>query len=185
MIPVVSLWLPILLAAILVFVLSAITHMVLKYHNTDYGPLPGEDEVRRAMREQGVQPGEYVVPYAATPKEMGEPAYIAKTTEGPVALITVRESGPPTIGKQLGQWFVYCLIVSVFAAYVTSRAVGAGAEYLDVFRFAGTAAFLAYALGTWQETIWFGRSASTTLKNTFDGLIYALATAGVFGWLWP
>ena len=42
----------------------------------------------------------------------------------------------------------------------------------------------AYALGQWQDTIWYGRSVSTTLKITFDGLVYALLTAGFFGWLW-
>jgi hypothetical protein len=26
---------------------------------------------------------------------------------------------------------------------------------------------------------------SATLKNMFDGLLYALVTAGTFGWLWP
>ena len=25
----------------------------------------------------------------------------------------------------------------------------------------------------------------TTIKNTFDGLVYGLLTGGVFGWLWP
>ena len=26
---------------------------------------------------------------------------------------------------------------------------------------------------------------TTTIKGTVDGLIYALLTAGTFGWLWP
>ena len=46
-------------------------------------------------------------------------------------------------------------------------------------------AFACYAIAGWQDSIWFKRSWSTTLKNTFDGLIYALVTAGTFGWLWP
>jgi hypothetical protein len=29
------------------------------------------------------------------------------------------------------------------------------------------------------------RSWIRTLKSMFDGLIYALLTASVFGWLWP
>ena len=36
-----------------------------------------------------------------------------------------------------------------------------------------------------SESIWKGQSWSTTLKFVFDGLVYGLLTAGVFGWLWP
>jgi hypothetical protein len=54
-----------------------------------------------------------------------------------------------------------------------------------VFRVVGTTAFMGYALGLWQMSIWYKRSAVTTLKSTFDGLVYACLTAGAFGWLWP
>ena len=43
-----ALWLPIVLSALLVFVVSAIIHMVLKYHNRDYKQLPNEVAVRAA-----------------------------------------------------------------------------------------------------------------------------------------
>jgi hypothetical protein len=185
MVPVMSLWLPILLSAVLVFIVSSIVHMVLPHHRTDYAPLPDEDGVRAALRPFAVPPGDYAVPYAASPKEMGAPAFVARMEEGPVALLTVRPSGPPRMGANLLQWFVYTLIVGVLAAYVTSRAIGAGGEYLDVFRFAGTTAFAAYAMALPSSSIWFGRKWSTTLKMMADGLVYALLTAGVFGWLWP
>ena len=35
-----SLWLPVLLSAVLVFIVSALVHMVLKYHNSDYTRIP-------------------------------------------------------------------------------------------------------------------------------------------------
>jgi hypothetical protein len=47
------------------------------------------------------------------------------------------------------------------------------------------AAFLGYAGALWQMSIWYRRAWSTTIKATVDGLIYALLTAGTFGWLWP
>jgi hypothetical protein len=34
-------------------------------------------------------------------------------------------------------------------------------------------------------SIWYHRSWGTTLRYTVDGLVYALLTAGIFGWLWP
>jgi len=82
-------------------------------------------------------------------------------------------------------WFLYCLVVSVVAAYVTSRAVGAGAPFRAVFRFAGVTTFASYSLALWQNTIWFHRNWVTTLKANLDGIVFALVTAGMFGWLWP
>ena len=37
----------------------------------------------------------------------------------------------------------------------------------------------------WQTSIWYNKPWIITLKSTVDGLIYALCTAAVFGWLWP
>lgn len=185
MLPILSLWLPIVVSAVFVFIASSVIHMALRYHAKDFRRLPGEERIGAAMREAGVTPGEYAMPYAAGMKEMGAPEYQQKLAQGPVATFTVRPSGPPSMGRMLLAWFVFILVVSAFAAYVAGRAVPAGGEYLEVFRFAGTTALMAYALGTWSESIWYGRKWSTTLKNTLDGVIYALITAGTFGWLWP
>jgi hypothetical protein len=185
MVPVLSLWLPILLSAVFVFVVSSIIHMVLAYHQTDFKPVPNEEQVMAALRPFNIPPGDYIMPRAVHPKEMSAPGFQEKLRQGPVALFTVYPNGPFNMGSSLAQWFVYTVVVSLFAAYLTGRAVGPGTEYLDVFRFAGTAAFLGYALALWQSTIWLKRSWSTTLKSTFDGLVYALVTAGTFGWLWP
>jgi hypothetical protein len=65
-----ALWLPIVLSAVLVFVLSSIIHMVLGYHNKDYTPLPNEDAVRAAIRSGNPAPKQYVIPYCE-PKDMG------------------------------------------------------------------------------------------------------------------
>lgn len=54
-----------------------------------------------------------------------------------------------------------------------------------MFRFVGVTAFIAYAVALWQMSIWYHRAWSITLKSTVDGFIYALLTAGIFGWLWP
>ena len=185
MVPILSLWLPILLSALLVFVVSAILHMVLSYHWNDFASVPRETEVMTALRPFDIPPGEYFMPRPASQKEMGSPEHAKKLEEGPVMFMTVIETGPPRMGKALAGWFVYCLVVSLFAAYIAGRALPAGADYLEVFRFAGCTAFVGYALALWQNTIWYKRAVSTTLKANLDGLIYALLTAGVFGWLWP
>jgi hypothetical protein len=185
MVPVMSLWLPILLSAVFVFVASSIIHMVLPYHKSDYRKMPAEDEVMDALRKFNLPPGDYMLPRAGSPAEMKAPAFLDKMKKGPVLITTVLPNGPGSMGSNLAMWFVYCLVIGVFAAYVTGRAVAAGAPYLTVHRFAGATAFGCYALALWQDSIWYKRAWSTTLKHTFDGLVYALLTGGTFGWLWP
>lgn len=185
MVPVLSLWLPILLSAVLVFVLSFLFHMVLTYHRTDVQAVPSEAAVMDALRTHAIPVGNYVMPHASTPAAMKDPQFMEKRRQGPVAILTVLPSGEMNMGKTLVQWFLYAVAVSILAAYVAGRALEPGADYGAAFRFAGATAFAAYAIGGWSESIWWGRKWSTTLKNTFDGLVYALMTGGVFGWLWP
>lgn len=185
MVPLTSLLFPILVSAVLVFVASFVIHMLLPYHHTDFAKVPREDEVMAALRPFAIPPGEYMSPFGGSPAAMKDPVFLEKLKAGPVALITVMPGGTPKMGKELTLWFVYCVVVGVFAAYVTGRALPAGADYVQVFRFSGTVAFISYTVANWQNSIWYRRAWSTTLKNTFDGLVYALLTAGVFGWLWP
>ena len=185
MVPVLSLSIPILLSAAAVFVASSIIHMLLPYHKGDFGRVPSEDGVREALRGAEIPPGEYTIPYDGSAKVMSDPEWIAKATEGPVALLTVIPSGVAGMGKSLVQWFVYSVVVGVFAGYVAGIALGPGAGYADVFRYVGTVAFAGYALALPQASIWYHRSWGMTLRTMFDGFVYALLTAGFFGWLWP
>lgn len=185
MVPLTSLWAPILLSAVIVFIASAIFHMVLPFHRKDWRKLPAEAQAMDALRPLNIPPGDYMMPCGEGPSSMKDPAFIDKMKKGPVALLTVVAPGPPALAANLVQWFVFTVVVSLFAGYVASRAVGPGTEYLEVFRFAGTVAFAAYGLGQFDSSIWYRRAWSTTIKNVIDGLIYALLTAGTFGWLWP
>jgi len=180
-----ALWLPILVAAVLVFVASYAMHMVLTYHRTDYRKLPSEDAVMDALRPFNIAPGDYHTPRPDSPAAMRTPEFAAKMKKGPVFTMTVFPAGDVAMGRRLLTWFLFCVVVGVFSAYVTSRALPAGAPYLDVFRFAGTVAFVGYGLALWENTIWYNRAVSTTIKQTFDALVFGLLTGGAFGWLWP
>jgi hypothetical protein len=185
MVPLLSLWPPILVSAVLVFIASSVIHMVLAYHRSDYRQVPSETEVMEALRKFGIPPGDYIVPHPGGPEGMNSPAFKEKIMRGPVLVATVMKNGQRDMGAQLTQWFIYCLVVGVLAAYVTSRAVGPGTEYLVVFRFAGCTAFIAYGVALWQNSIWYKRAWWTTFKSNIDALIYGLLTGGTFGWLWP
>jgi len=185
MITIAALWMPILLSAVVVFIASSIIHMAPLWHRNECPGVPDQDRLMDALRPFGLKPGEYMVPRAASMKDCNTPAFVEKMKRGPVLLMTVMRNEPMSMTRPLIQWFIYTVVIGVFAAYVSSRTLAAGAEYLAVFRVAGTTAFIAYSVGLWQQSIWYSRPWSTTAKHTFDGLIYALLTGGVFGWLWP
>jgi hypothetical protein len=180
-----SLWLPILLSAVLVFVASSVIHMFTPLHKNDYRRLPDEDRVMEALRPFAIPPGDYMVPKPASMDDMRSPQFNEKMKNGPVLSLTVMPNGPVAMGSSFVGWFLFSIVVGVFAGYVASRALAPGAPYLQVFRFVGTVAFVGYSLAVWQMSIWFRRSWGTTIRSTIDGLLYGLLTAGVFGWLWP
>jgi hypothetical protein len=185
MVGIAALLLPILLSAVIVFVASSIIHMASPWHKSDYPKVPNEDALRSALRPLAIPPGDYMVPRPSGREEMQSPQFAAKMHEGPNLVLTVLPNGPWSMARNLGMWFVYLVVVGVFAGYVAGRALPAGSVYLQVFRFVGTTAFLGYAAALWQMSIWYRRSWAITVKSTIDGLIYALLTAGTFGWLWP
>ncbi len=180
-----ALWLPILVAAVLVFVASSLIHMLSPWHKGDYRSVPREDEVMAALRPFAIPPGDYLMPRPKDRADMRSPGFTEKMSKGPVMVATVWPSGAMSMGRNLGLWFAYLIVVGICAAYVAGRALPPGAHYVQVFRFAGATAFIAYSLALWQMSIWYHRAWSTTIKATVDGLLYAMLTAGTFGWLWP
>lgn len=179
-----SLWIPILLSAAVVFVASSIIHMMLSYHRSDYRKLEDEDGIIAALRPFGVPPGDYILPHGGSPDAMKSPEFADKVTKGPVIFMTVLRNEMPAMGSSLIQWFVYCVVVSVFAAYITGRAVAPAAGMMPVLQFAGTTAFMGYGLALAQNSIWYKRAWSTTLKSMADSLVYGVLTGLVFGWFW-
>jgi Flp pilus assembly protein TadB len=185
MVTIVSLWLPILLSAVAVFVVSSLLHMVLRYHQNDFRRLPQEEAVLEALHKFSIPPGEYALPWCGSMAAMKDPAVQKKMADGPVGFFTVFPNGQPGMGAPLVQWFIYSLVVGIFAAYLTGHALQPGASYAEVLRFASCTAFLGYSLALVQVSIWYRRQWSTSIKNLIDGLIYGLVTGAIFGWLWP
>jgi len=182
MVALTALWLPILVSAAIVFVVSSILHMVLPYHRSDYKGLPEEEKVRAVLR--GLAPALYIIPYC-THQNMKSPEIAAKQKEGPIAFVSVQPNGAPNMGKFLGLWFVFCVIVGVFTGYLTGIAVGPGADHMAVIRVAATAAFMCYGVGLLSNGIWRGHPWGMVLKEIFDAIIYSLAVGATFAYLWP
>jgi hypothetical protein len=180
-----ALWLPIVLSAVIVFVVSSIIHMFTPWHAGDFKKLPNQEALMDALRPFSLQPGDYMLPRPDSMADMRSENFKALINKGPKAVMTVLQPGMMGMGKNMVMWFVYLLVVGVLSAYVAGRANPVGADYLRVFRFAGVTAFIAYSGALWQGVIWYQRSLGTTIRSTIDGLIFGLLTAGTFGWLWP
>lgn len=184
-----DLWLPILLSAVAVFIISTLAHMVFALHKGDYRPLADEDGVLKALRPFNIQPGEYFLPTCPGSMEAWkDPAVREKFELGPVGWLTVLPSGMHGFMANLVQWFLYSIAISLFTAYVADFALRQGdtvAPAIEVFRFAGTVAILPYAVANVPASIWRGRPWRVTWIFVGEGVAYALATGGVFAWLWP
>ena len=184
MVMLLSLWLPILLSAVVVFVASSVIHMALPWHKKDFKRFGSEDAVLDALRPLSLTPGDYAAPLASSMADMGTPEFRAKIERGPQIMMTVMRPGT-SMARSLVLWFIYLIAVSKITAYVTGIALAPGADYMAVFRIASTVAFTGYAFALWQSYIWYSRSIGYVLRSTVDGLVYALLTGGIFGWLWP
>lgn len=176
---------PIVLAAVLVFVTSSLIHMVFKWHNAEYHGFSNEEEMRRAVRAGNPAPGQYILPYCPDHKDMKKPEVQQKFVDGPVAVVNVMRPGMPSMGPMLGQWFALNLVIAAVAGYLACHTVPLGAGFLAVARVVSLTTFLAYAAGSVSHMIWWGKPKSAMLKELLDAFLYGLVTAVAFGWLWP
>lgn len=185
MVSLASLLVPMLLSAVAVFVLSFILHVVIPFHRNDVRKIPREDEFLAAIRAFNIPAGDYAAPHADSAAAMKDPAFVEKRAKGPTVIMTTAPGAPPPMSVTLTKWFIYCVVVSLFAGYIASRTLPAGTDYMAVFRIVGTTAFMGYALALPQAWIWWMKDGPATFRSMIDGLAYALVTAGVFGWMWP
>lgn len=170
---------PIVVSAVLVFIASFLTHMVLPHHKSEFKKLPNEEEMMGAL--SSVPADLYMFPCPTGPQGMNSPEFMEKVKKGPNGLVVVWP-GSVNMGQNLGMTFLFYLLVGVFVAYIGSHGIQAGAPYLERFRMCGAVAFCAHGLGWMSYFIWFryGRF----WPNFFDSVVHALLTAGTFAWLW-
>lgn len=178
-----DLWLPVVVSAALVFVVSSVMHMALGYHKRDHGRVPDEEAVLAALRAAGLSPGTYTFPACTSMQEMASPETAAKYAKGPVGYLVVRPNGRPAMGAPLLQWFLLSLLIGLLCAYAAHHALGPGARGAEVFRLVGVVALAGYALGTIQDSIWKGLPWGVAAKFVADGVVYGLVTAATFAWL--
>lgn len=154
------------------------------WHKSDYPAVPNESALADAVRPLAIPPGNYVVPRPAGMADMKTPEFQEKVNRGPNMILTVIPNGPRPMTNFFVGWIVYLLVVTSVAAFA-AWSVLPPTPVQGVKKTVGFVYFVSFALGLWPESIWYHRKWSTTVKLTFDALIYAVITAFIFGWLWP
>lgn len=183
MVTLMSLWLPILIAAVIVFFASFLIWNVLPWHKKDCQAVPNEEALRAALKD--LPPGYYNIPHPPSRKAMKDPEFLRKLEAGPMVMLTARPKGMPSMVRTLLLWLAAILLILIVVAYITGRTLAPGTDYLAVFRVVGTVTWLAFGTALLQQSIWFGQPWRMLFWQQVDALIYGLLAAGVFGWLWP
>lgn len=187
-----ALWLPVLLSAAAVWIVSAIAWMALPHHKRDFIGLPGpggEGSFMEYLRTSGIKPGNYAFPDCHAPGAMKSEKVQKAWQEGPVGHLSVWRT-PLTMGDKMVATFVVYLVVSTLIAYLTRVALPGAAgttppSFARVFQVAGTAGVLAYCFSFIPNAVWWGSYRRTIVANVVDGLVYGAITGAIFAWLWP
>jgi hypothetical protein len=182
MTPFMSLLLPIVVAAVAVFVLYLVLQMAMPWHKSDQGNVPDDDVAIAAVRSLNLAPDDYAVPNPRLPDGRKNPDFIPKFERGPSFHMTVMDPGNMNMGKYIGTWFLFTLLISTIAGWVTGSIVAPGGNTHAVFHFSAILTACSYGFGA---SIWYHRKWSTAFKGTFDAILYGLATGAVFMWMWP
>jgi len=178
-----SLWLPILVSAVVVFAASFLAWMVLPHHKREWSKLSDEKGFLEALRRRKIGPGQYIFP-CCEPKDLKDPEIAQRYAQGPHGILLLRKA-KPNFGRNLTLVFLFYVVVGIFVGYLASVMLPGGSDYLKVFQVTGTAAILAHVFGGIPNDIFFGRSLRSVINHTLDGIVYGLLTAGVFGSMWP
>jgi len=180
----VDLWLPIVVSTVVVFVASSIVWMAMPHHKADMKAIKDEGPINRALGEMKLAPGGYYIPNCGDKEKMKSGEFKDRWKNGPWAFLVI-PAGAPSFPLNLAVTFIEFLVVSVVIAYIASVTTPADAEYLSVFRVVGAAGVLAYVLGTIHHEFFQMKTVRHVVFCAFDGVVYALLTAGIFAWLWP
>ena len=179
-----SLWLPILVSAVVVWIASAMAWMVLPHHGNDWKGLPDEAGFFEALRALKIGPGQYGFPHVADRKQRNDPEFAKRCEAGPKGVLNVWPE-KISMGRNMVLSFLFYLVVGVFVAYLGSIALPRGASFAKVFQLVGTAGIMAYTFASIPTAIWFNKPAPNVLSDLGDGVAYGLLTGAVFGVLWP
>lgn len=179
-----ALWMPIALSGVVCFFASFVLWAATPWHKPDMKVFPDQDAADRAFAGLGLAPGHYAMPQPRDREDCKSEAFQDRYKRGPWLSVMVQK-GMPNMGKNMALSVGVFLVISLGVAYVAGLSLSPGADYLRVFRVCGSVALLAYGFGGMINGVWFGKPMGWVVRDFVDAVIYAMLTAGFFGWLWP
>lgn len=179
-----ALWLPVVLSAVVCFFASFFLWAATPWHKPDMKAFPDQDAADEAFNRLGLAPGHYVMPQPRDKAECKSEAFQERYKRGPWLSVMV-QNGMPNMGKNMALTVGVFLLTGIGIAYVAGLSMTPGTDSMRVFRVVGSVAFMAYGFGSMINGVWFGKPAGWVFRDLVDALVYALLTAGFFGWLWP
>lgn len=180
-----GLWIPIAVSAFAVLGTSCVVRALCTHGLRIEKTLPEEELTIEQLQKSGTGPGLYVFPGLQSSSSVtAEEDRLQRIESGPWGTINIR-GRQPNIRRTLLQSLTFCLVTSVFIAYLGTLALDPGDGFLRVFQVTGTAGILAYAFGGVPNAIWFGLDSRSTMIDVAGGIVYGLITGIAFGILWP
>ena len=176
------LWLPIVASAVLLFVLSAASHMALPWRRNEWGRITESEALQASL--EGLRPGLYAFPAAPDPKQQMTKEWRDRWAKGPSGWLTIAPRAPVDMGRNMALSVVAYLLVACLAAYVAWHALGPAPHGRAVFRLVGTLGFMSFGVGTVFESIWYHRPWRAYASDALDALLSGLVMAAAFAWLW-
>jgi hypothetical protein len=178
-----QLWLPTLVSAALVFVLSAASHMVLPWRRNEWGRITDAGPLQAALRDRA--PGQYLFPAAPDPRQQLSKESVERWAQGPSGWVTIARPGPMRMGRSLALSFVVFLLVALAEAYLAAKILGPAPRHRHVFRLVGAVGFLSFGTATVFHSIWYHRPWRAYAADLLDALLFGVAMGVVFALLWP
>jgi hypothetical protein len=177
------LWLPILLSAVVVFALSAASHMLAPWRKNEVGHIPGQQAVQAAVRD--LPPGQYAFPADPDPKQRATRQSMERWAAGPSGWLTMVPRGPMGMGRNMALSFLVNVAVALLAAYVAAFTLGEAPGRLTILRLVSTVGVLSYGVAQIYFSIWYARPWKAYAADLLDAVVQAFAMAAVFACLWP
>ena len=178
----ISLWIPIVAAALATHIASTIAWTVAPHHKPDVTPLPDDQLIGELIKKNNLGPGAYMFP-GIDYNDWNNPEVKARFDAGPFGMVMIWNK--PNMGINIGLTLLFFFVASFFLGYVASVALEPGAPFMKVFQLVGTVGVMTYCFASVPNDIWFRRPTRWFLTNKLDGIIYGLIAGLVFASLWP
>ena len=180
-----GLWIPIVISACSLLLISGIVSCFVRPRLSDWKELPEEDGTVEFLQKSGISPGLYLFPGRRKRADaLSEESRQQRMDSGPWGTISIG-SRPPNLARKLMQSMAFFLVLNILVAHLATQALDPGDGFLAVFQFTGTAAALSCAFGGIPNAIWLGAHFRAAWIDVIQGVAYGIITGAVFAAFWP